>query len=244
MSPAHPGTPTRIPTYKQDKAGALVELHSIGVGELQHGLGVPRELPAVLIIQHLHSPLPRDHLPLGVQHDEGGDACKGERARLRVRKCWGGFQAQSLNSHRTPLRLAQGKRQLPSPLLASWSQCPPLQCGKWTTLPSFSHFVNIDKVVHSKNLAPGLGIQKQAINPQEIPKKTPLPPTGDQKPKQSCVKTQAHTAYLPACQCEGGGAWGRGCTQQGTAGCQGARDPTSISSPAAWRESVLGWRKK
>lgn len=65
-------------TYKKDEAGALVELHGIGVGELQHGFGVPRELPAVLIIQHLHAPLPRDHFPLWVQHNEGGDACEGE----------------------------------------------------------------------------------------------------------------------------------------------------------------------
>lgn len=70
-------------TYKKDEAGAFVELHSVGVRELQHGLRVPRELPAVLIIEHLHPALPSDHLPLGVQHNESGDACKKDRALTR-----------------------------------------------------------------------------------------------------------------------------------------------------------------
>ena len=66
----------QLHTYKKDEAGALVELHSVGVRELQHGLRVPRELPAVLVIEHLHPTLPSDHFPLRVQHDERGDACK------------------------------------------------------------------------------------------------------------------------------------------------------------------------
>lgn len=68
--------PLQLHTYKKDEAGALIELHSVGVRELQHGLRVPRELPAVLIIEHLHPALPSDHLPLRVQYDERRDACK------------------------------------------------------------------------------------------------------------------------------------------------------------------------
>lgn len=74
--------PPLLHTYKKDEAGAFVELHSVGVRELQHGLRVPREFPAVLIIEHLHPALPSDHLPLGVQHDESGDACKKDRALM------------------------------------------------------------------------------------------------------------------------------------------------------------------
>lgn len=51
-------------TYKENEAGALIQLHSIGVRQLQHRLGVPGELAAFDIIQHLHSPLPRDHVSL------------------------------------------------------------------------------------------------------------------------------------------------------------------------------------
>lgn len=71
-------------TYEEDEAGALVELHGVGICQLQHGLGVPGELAALDVVQHLHPALPCDHLPLGVQHDEGWDACDGKKlGRIR-----------------------------------------------------------------------------------------------------------------------------------------------------------------
>lgn len=66
-------------TYKENEAGALIQLHSIGVRQLQHGLGVPGELAAFDVVQHLHPPLPRDHFSLGVQDDESWDACNGRK---------------------------------------------------------------------------------------------------------------------------------------------------------------------
>lgn len=66
-------------TYKENEAGALIQLHSVGVRQLQHRLGVPGELAAFDIIQHLHSPLPCDHVSLGVQDDESRDACDGRK---------------------------------------------------------------------------------------------------------------------------------------------------------------------
>lgn len=68
-----------IHTYKENEAGALIELHSVGVCQLQHGLGVPGELAALDVVQHLHPALPRDHVSLGVQHDQSWDACNGKK---------------------------------------------------------------------------------------------------------------------------------------------------------------------
>lgn len=67
-----------IHTYKENEAGALIQLHGVGVCQLQHGLGVPGELVALNVVQHLHPALPRDHVSLGVQHDESRDACDGK----------------------------------------------------------------------------------------------------------------------------------------------------------------------
>lgn len=66
-------------TYKENEAGALIQLHGVGVRQLQHGLGMPGELAAFNVVQHLHPPLPRDHVSLGVQDDESRDACDGRK---------------------------------------------------------------------------------------------------------------------------------------------------------------------
>lgn len=114
---------------------------------------MPRELPAVLVIQHLHTPLPRDHLPLWVQHDEGGDACKGESSLESqevlgvLGQIPGSVTEQPLN--RTPpgsvCHFSKEPRQLTSPLLAS------VFSTARTMVSSLSHSVNTNEVMHFKN---------------------------------------------------------------------------------------------
>jgi len=60
-------------THKQDEAGPLVELHGVGLAELQHGPRVPRKEPALRVIQHLHAALSRDHVTLCVQQNQRGN---------------------------------------------------------------------------------------------------------------------------------------------------------------------------
>lgn len=60
-------------THKQDEAGPLVELHSVGLAELEHGPGVPGEELALRVIQHLHATLSRDHVTFCVQQDQCGN---------------------------------------------------------------------------------------------------------------------------------------------------------------------------
>lgn len=61
-------------THEQDEAGPFVELHGVGLAELQHRPGVPGEEPALRVVQHLHTTLSRDHVPLRVQQDQRWDA--------------------------------------------------------------------------------------------------------------------------------------------------------------------------
>lgn len=60
-------------THEQDEAGPLVELHGVGLAELQHGPGVPGEEAALGVVQHLHAALSRDHVTLRVQEDQRGN---------------------------------------------------------------------------------------------------------------------------------------------------------------------------
>ena len=66
----------RLLTDKQDEAGPLVELHRVGLAELQHRPGVPGEEPALRVVQHLHPALSRDHVALRVQQDQRGNTWK------------------------------------------------------------------------------------------------------------------------------------------------------------------------
>lgn len=114
-------------TYKENEAGALIQLHGVGVRQLQHGFGVPGELVALDVVQHLHSPLPRDHIPLGVQDDESRDACGGRKTRwdqpkseLASDRVWGGRpfpiasgSGRSPVSNAASLQLKQSRNQGP-----------------------------------------------------------------------------------------------------------------------------------
>lgn len=71
-------------THKQDEAGPLVELHRVGLAELQHGPGVPGKEPALRVVQHLHPALLRDHVTLGVQQDQRGDTWRGKEEDERL----------------------------------------------------------------------------------------------------------------------------------------------------------------
>lgn len=72
-----------------------------------------------------------------------------------------------------------------SPVLAP---CLPLQQDDCTAVPTLPHYVKTSEVVYLKNLARGLGRQKQSINPKEIPKWKMLPqPAGNLKPNQRGV---------------------------------------------------------
>lgn len=73
-------------TNKQDEAGPLVELHSIGLGQLQHRPGVPGEESTLRVVQHLHPALSRDHVTLWVQQNQRGNTWKekDEESMTRV----------------------------------------------------------------------------------------------------------------------------------------------------------------
>lgn len=68
-------------THKQDEAGPLVELHGVGLAELQHGPRVPGKEPALGVVQHLHAALSRDHVTICVQQDQRGNTWWGGRER-------------------------------------------------------------------------------------------------------------------------------------------------------------------
>lgn len=57
-------------THKQDEAGPLVELHRIGLAELQNRSRVPGKESAFWVIQHLHTALSCDHVTLSVQKNQ------------------------------------------------------------------------------------------------------------------------------------------------------------------------------
>lgn len=65
----------RLLTHKQYQAGPLVELHSVGLAELEHGPRVPGKEPALWVVQHLHAALSRDHVTLCVQQNQRGNTC-------------------------------------------------------------------------------------------------------------------------------------------------------------------------
>lgn len=78
-------------THKQDKAGPLMELHGVGLAELEHGPGVPGEEPALRVIQHLHAALSRDHVALCVQQNQRGYTCEGKEKKMEgglFHFCW------------------------------------------------------------------------------------------------------------------------------------------------------------
>lgn len=60
-------------THEQDEAGPLVELHGVGLAELQHRPGVPGEEAALGVVQHLHAALSRDHVTFRVKQDQRGN---------------------------------------------------------------------------------------------------------------------------------------------------------------------------
>lgn len=70
-------------THKQDEAGPLVELHGVGLTELQHWARVPGEEPALGVVQHLHPALSRDHVTFCVQQDQGGDTWRQKEGERR-----------------------------------------------------------------------------------------------------------------------------------------------------------------
>lgn len=66
-------------THKQDEAGPLVELHGVGLAELQHGPRVPGKEPALRVVQHLHAALSRYHVTFCVQQNQRGNTWRGRR---------------------------------------------------------------------------------------------------------------------------------------------------------------------
>lgn len=50
-----------------------MELHGVGLAELQHRPRVPGEEAALGVVQHLHAALSRDHVTLRVQQDQRGN---------------------------------------------------------------------------------------------------------------------------------------------------------------------------
>lgn len=82
----------RLLTHKQDKAGPLVELHGVGLAELENWPGVPGEEPALRVVQHLHAALSRDHVTLCVQQNQCGYTCwetQGEKGREEMGNSFG-----------------------------------------------------------------------------------------------------------------------------------------------------------
>lgn len=77
---------TYLLTHKEHEAGPLVELHGVGLAELQYGPGVPGEKPALWVIQHLHTALSRDHVTFRVQQNKGGNTWGGRVGEREKRK--------------------------------------------------------------------------------------------------------------------------------------------------------------
>lgn len=108
-----------IHTYKKNEAGALIQLHSVGVCQLQHGLGVPGEVAALDVVQHLHPALPCDHLPLAVQDNESGDACNGKTQGGGSAKAGTG-QRQGVGRKALSYRLWQEPSEPPASQFTEW----------------------------------------------------------------------------------------------------------------------------
>lgn len=60
-------------THEQHKAGPLVELHGVGLVELEHGPRMPWEEAALRVVQHFHAALSRDHVTLSVEQNQRGN---------------------------------------------------------------------------------------------------------------------------------------------------------------------------
>lgn len=85
-------------THEKYEAGPLVQLHGVGLVELEHWPRVPGKEPALRVVQHLDAALPCDHVTLRVQQNQGGDTCGGrgeqkggDDVREWEAKFWGYF---------------------------------------------------------------------------------------------------------------------------------------------------------